>query len=87
MKSEINHVEVPTPVHQRYVKNQLVIYEPDHRKTVLMLLTDEDEDGIARVVCLYSSKNTGDWWEIGEVYDRTNVCIMKLFTDTLTLSN
>lgn len=87
MKSEIIHKEVPTTVRQRYLKNQLVIYDMDRRVTVLMLLSDEDEDGIAKVVCLYSNDNNKTWWETGEVFDCANVCIMKLFTDSLTLSN
>lgn len=86
MKSEINRVGVGTTQRVPFKKNQLVIFTRETHETVLMLLSDEDEDGCAKVVCLYTNKNHGDWWTLGEV-DQGNVSIMKLFTESLTLSN
>lgn len=88
MKSEINRVEAGATQRVPFKKNQLVKFTRGSSEVVAMLLENEDADGHARVICLYSKTNEthSSWWEVGEVTSAT-VEIWELFTDSLTLSN
>lgn len=88
MKSEINRAAFADVVRKPFKKNQLVKFTRGSSEAVVMLLENEDSDGHAKVVCLYSKTNEThtSWWEVGEVTSAT-VKIWELFTDSLTLSN
>lgn len=88
MKSEINRTQVTDVARKPFKKNQLVKFTRGSSEVVAMLLENEDSDGHAKVICLYSKTNETytSWWEVGEVTSAT-VEIWELFTDSLTLSN